>query len=115
MSGLLSKPFIETGLLNFSVLKGFEFQKEYTLDKLLLAQYKINTDSNFVELVIPVENGGIKKHNSLVTDFYFEGILLCGDALKEGSLTVQYALSAPYSFTNTIKEACKLKLPLLME
>lgn len=72
MSGLLSKPFIETGLINLSVLKGFEFQKEYTLDKLLLAQYKVYTNRNFVELITPVENGAVKKHNSLVTYFYFK-------------------------------------------
>jgi len=112
MSGLLSKPFKETGLLNLSVLKGFEFQKEHVLDKLLLTQYQVYTYSNYVELVIPVEGGTVKKHNSLVTDFYFEGILLYGDALKDGSLSVEYAVSAPYSFTNTVKEACKLKLRL---
>lgn len=112
MSGLLSGPFKKTGRLDLAVLKGFEFQKEHVLDKLLLAQYQVHVYSNYVELVIPVAEWAVQKHNNLVTDFYFEGILLYGDALKEGSLAVEYASSAPYSFTNTLKESCKLQLPL---
>ena len=112
MSGLLSPTFKKTGKLDLSVLKGFEFQKEHLLEKLLLAQYQVHVYSNYVELVIPVAEWAVQKHNSLVTDFYFEGILLYGDALKEGSLAVEYASSAPYSFTNTVTESCKLKLPV---
>lgn len=112
ISGLLSGRFKKTGRIDLDVLKGFEFQKEHVLEKLLLTQYQVYTYSNYVELVIPVENGAVKQHNSLVTDFYFEGILLYGDALKEGSLNVEYAVSAPFSFTNTVKEVCRLKLPL---
>jgi hypothetical protein len=111
-SGLLSLPYQETGKIVFSALKGFDFQKEHVLENLLLTQYKVHTHSDFVELVIPVTAWAVKKHNNLVTDFYFEGILLHGDAFKEGSLAVEYAVSAPYSFENTVEEACKLTLPL---
>jgi hypothetical protein len=112
ISGLLSRPYQETGKIVLTALKGFDFQKEHVLDKLLLTQYKVHTYSNYVELVIPVAAWAVKKHNNLVTDFYFEGILLYGDAFTDGALDVEYALSAPYSFTNTVEELCKLQLPL---
>lgn len=112
LSGLLSRVFKEKGEFGFAGLKGFDFQKEHTLDKLLLTQYKVYTYSNHVELAIPVATGAVKKYNTLVTDFYFEGILLQGNALHEGDLSVEYTVSAPYSFTNTLTETCKLQLPL---
>ena len=112
MSGLLSPAFKKTGKLDLAALKGFDFQKEHTLDKLLLTQYQVHIYSNHVELVIPVAKWTVKKHNTLVTDFYFEGILLYGDAFIDGSLAVTYASSAPYSFENTMEENCKLILPL---
>lgn len=112
MSGLLGRLFRKTGKIDLAVLKGFDFQKEHTLDKLLLTQYQVHVYSNDVELVIPVTAWAVKKHNSLVTDFYFEGILLYGDAMQDGSLAVEYSVSAPYSFTNIITGCCKLKLPL---
>lgn len=112
MSGKLGEPFKETGRLEFSALKGYDFQKEHVLENLLLTQYKVHVYDNEVELLIPVAAWTLKKHNSLVTDFYFEGILLFGDAMKEGSLAVEYAVSAPYSFTDTVQETCKLQLPL---
>jgi len=112
MSGLLSGPFKKTGLPDLAALKGFEFQKEHVLEKLLLVPYRVTVYHNHVELLIPVAKGTVKKHNNLVTDFYFEGILLHGDAMQEGSLAVEYAVSAPYSFSSAVKQTCKLELPL---
>lgn len=112
LSGLLSKAYKEKGQINFSALKGFEFQKYYPLDQLLLTQYKVNTGINSVELLIQIKDDVVKKNNNLVTDFYFEGILLYGDVLADELLKVEYTLSKPYSFTDTLKKDCKLVLPL---
>lgn len=112
LSGLLSKAYKEKGQIDFSALRSFEFQKYYPLEQLLLTQYEIKKGPDVIELLIPVKNGVVKKNNTLVTDFYFEGILLYGDALIEGALKVEYAVSKPYSFSNTLKEDCKIVLPL---
>jgi hypothetical protein len=74
--------------------------------------YKIQRTDNFIEIQIPVSKNAVQQHNRLVTHFYFEGILLSGDALKEGALQVEYALSKPYNFIDTITDDCKLALPL---
>jgi len=112
LSGLLNKVYQAKGVINFSALKGFEFQEDHPLENLLLTQYHVNKETDSITLLIPVEQGSVKKHNKLVTDFYFEAILLNGDVLKDELLSIEYISSAPYSFINTIKEDCKLALPL---
>jgi hypothetical protein len=112
LSGLLGKTYKEKGKIDFSALKHFEFQKDYPLNQLLLTQYQVNQDFNFIELLIRVKDGAVKKLNTLVTDFYFEGILLYGDVLADEPLKVEYAISQPYNFTNTATDDCKLILPL---
>lgn len=112
LSGLLSKTYKEKGQIDFSALSGFEFQKDYPLDQLLLTQYQVNKGADFIELLIRVKDGVVKKHNTLVTDFYFEAILLYGDAIADETLNVEYAVSKPYTFKNTATDDCKLVLPL---
>jgi hypothetical protein len=112
LSGLLGKTYKEKGQIDFSDLKGFEFQKDCPLDQLLLTQYEVNKGYDFIELLIRVKDRVVKKHNTRVTDFYFEGILLYGDVLVDKPLKVEYAISQPYSFTNTATAGCKLILPL---
>ena len=93
-------------------MKRFEFQEDHPLEKILLAPYKLPRINNFIEIHIPVDENAVRKYNRLVTHFYFEGILLYGDALPYGLLEVEYALSKPYDFINTISDNCKLVLPL---
>ena len=112
LSGLLSRTYKEKGTVDFSALKGFEFQKEYPLDKLLLTQYRIYKGDKLIEIQIPVTPGVVKQNNKLVTNFYFEGVLLFGDALAEGGLKTAYVVSKPYSFIDTETGNCRLVLPL---
>ena len=112
LTGLMCKTYKEKGRIDFSALKGFEFQKDYPLAQILVTEYKVNKGYDLIELLIPVKSGVVKKHNTLVTDFYFEGILLYGDAIADEPLKVEYAVSQPYNFTNTATDDCKLILPL---
>lgn len=112
LSGLLRKTYIEKEQIDFSALKGFEFQKDYPLEQLLLTQYQVIKGADFIELLIRVKDGVVKKNNNLVTDFYFEGILLYGNHLTDRLFKVEYAVSKPYAFKNTSTDDCKLVLPL---
>lgn len=112
LTGLLNKTYKAKGFIDYSGLKGFEFQPDHPLARLLLTQYEVNKGFEFTELLIPVTSGVLKKHNDLVTDFYFEGILLFGNPLADEPLQTAYALSKPYSFTDTVEEDCKIVLPL---
>jgi hypothetical protein len=112
LNRILIPTYKKEGVLNFLQMKGFEFQEDYPLEKILLANYKIRRINNFIEIQIPVSKNSVQQHNRLVTHFYFEGILLYGDALTDGLLEVEYAVSKPYDFIDTITENCKLVLPL---
>lgn len=112
LNGKLVKTYNKTGAVDFSRLKGFEIQEDHPLENLLLTQYKVLQTSDSITIQIPVREGVVKQYNRLVTDFYFEGILLYGDVLTNGSLAVGYVVSKPYSFADTLTEACELVLQL---
>ena len=99
-------------MVDYGLLKGFEFQADHPLEKILQSRYTIVQEGRNLIIQVPVRNGTLKQHNNLVTHFYFEGILLYGDALLEGSLQVEYAVSKPYDFIDTVTEDCKLVLQL---
>ncbi len=112
LNKILIPAYKKESVFNFSQLKGFEFQEEYPLEKILLTNYKIQRINNSIEIQIPVDENAVRKYNRLVTHFYFEAILLYGDALSDGLLEAEYVLSKPYDFMDTITDNCKLVLPL---
>jgi hypothetical protein len=112
LNSLLIPVYKKNRVFNFLPMKGFEFQEDYPLEKILPANYKIQKISNFIEIQIPLSQYAVQQHNRLVTHFYFEGILLYGDALPGGLLEVEYALSNPYCFNDDATDDCKLVLPL---
>lgn len=112
LNGELVKTNKAKGTVDFSKLKGFEIQQGHPLENILLAQYRVQQNNNTITIQIPVSAEVVKQHNRLVTDFYFEGILLHGDGLTDGSLAVEYTVSKPYSFIDTLTEACELVLQL---
>jgi hypothetical protein len=112
LNGRLMKTYNAKGVVDFSQLKGFEIQANHPLEKIFLTQYRVQQLNHSIEIQILVSTGIIKQYSRLVTDFYFEGILLYGDALTDGALKVEYAVSKPYAFTNTATDNCILILPL---
>lgn len=112
LNGELVKTYNKNGAVDFSQLKGFEIQEDHLLENILLTQYRLQQTSDSIAIQISVREGVVKQYNRLVTDFYFEGILLYGDGLTDGSLAVEYAVSKPYSFVDTLTEACELVLQL---
>jgi hypothetical protein len=112
LNGVLVKTYNATGAVDFSQLKKFEIQEDHPLDKILLTQYQVQQAAHSITIQIKVTEGVVKKYSQLVTDFYFEGILLFGDALIAGGLDVAYAVSKPYAFEDTITDDCRLVLPL---
>lgn len=118
ISGKFTKTFNNRKTLDYSLLRGFDFQPEKTIDKILgtLFSITINQYEESIAIHIPVREDTVTKLNGIVTDYYFEGILLYGDPLKERSLNVEYTVSKPYQFdVKKISEECVLSLPLTAE
>jgi hypothetical protein len=112
LNGKLVKAYNKNEVIDFSLLKGFEIQEDHTLEKILLTQYRVQRTGQMIEIHVAIADGAVKKYKGLTTDFYFEGILLYGDALADRGLQTAYAVSKPYCFTDTVNDDCRLLLPL---
>lgn len=112
LNRMLIPEYKQTGIIKFLQFKGFDFQEDHPFEKIMQANYKIQKDHDFIEIQIPVTKNAVRQNNRLVTHFYFEGILLYGDALQEASLKTAFILSNPYSFTGEYHDDCKLVLQL---
>lgn len=71
LNKILIPAYKKEGLLNFSQLKGFEFQEDYPLEKILLAPYKVQRANDFIEIQIAISKDVVNQYNRLVTNFYF--------------------------------------------
>jgi hypothetical protein len=111
-TGLLRKAFHKNGTVDFSFFDDYDFQRDHPLDDLLKASYKCHEKDSVVQVEIPIQRGGVKRHSSLVTDYYFDLVLLYGDATKDDGLQVDSITSQLYSHALTKKSTCILSLPL---
>jgi hypothetical protein len=110
--GELRKTFNTTEKLTMACLDGFDLQPEYPLDNLLKEQMHIEEKKKSVIVIIPVTEHTIKRLNKLVTDYWFELVLLYGDISKENSLHTESADSGVYAMETSYGNSCKLSLTL---
>jgi hypothetical protein len=83
MNTALRRSLSEKGRLALSFLKGIDLQREHPLEGLLRTPYRITLDKDTVRMEIPLEPHTVKPLNRLVTDYYFEAVLLYGEVGKE--------------------------------
>jgi hypothetical protein len=106
------KSLQESDGLRLVYLKRVEMQRDHPLDRMLVCDYKIRTDEKKVRIEIPVEWSSVKPFNNLVTNFYFEAVLLYGDASIEKGLHTRSVESALYPIHTATKSVCVLELEL---
>lgn len=106
------KSIRETGEPQLGYLNGIEIQRDYPLEQMLLSDYRVFVNEKSVRIEIPVERGSVKAFNRLVSDYYFEAVLLYGDVTREKGLKIESAESALYSFNGGIKSICVLELEM---
>ena len=87
-----------TGFYNYSLLNGFELQKDYPLDALYKGNYSVKNDNGKLELAVPINDGYVQQHNGIVTAYYFEAVLVTGDAMVHNNLRVEDDRSDLYYF-----------------
>lgn len=112
ISNGLRKALKEKKRMDYSFLHGLELQREHKLHQLLLAAYRTEILENRFSVIIPIESNSVKRQNRLATHFYFEAVLLSGDAGVEQGLRGESTESRLYSFDAEGKEDCMLSLPL---
>jgi hypothetical protein len=111
-SNALRKVLKEKKYLTLSALEGEEMQRDYPLNGLLLVPYRIIEESSECKIQIEASRNCVKKQNRIVTHFYFEGIIIYGDAGKENGLIINSVESKLYAFGEEPNEVCELCLPL---
>jgi len=97
LSGKMRSAKKMTGSYNYSLLNGFELQKDHPLDALYKGIYTVKNDNGKLELAVPI-NGDVQQHNGIVTAYYFEAVLLTGDGMVHNSLRVEDDRSDLYYF-----------------
>jgi hypothetical protein len=106
------KSIKETGSLLLTYLKEIEIQRDYPLDSMLVCNYRICVDEKKVRIEIPIDWSSVKPFNNLVTDYYFEAVLLYGDVNFERALQTEHVESALYSFHTEIESLSVLEILL---
>jgi hypothetical protein len=112
VSAKLKQSYIKTGVLNFSLLKDYDLQPDHLLTELLDGNYYVIEKNAEITIHIPIDKNTVKRHNKLVSDYYFEAILLYGDPAKKNGLRVESETSPLFPATNVPGTECILSLSL---
>ena len=112
ISGLLLKTMNEKGAVDFSKLQGLELNKVQSLERLFHGRYAVKLSVNAAVLRIEQREGRLQAQNNLVTDYYFEAILIYGDATEENSLRVDSAISPLFTFEQPQPGDCEFQFAL---
>jgi hypothetical protein len=111
-TGLLKKALHKNGKLDFSFFVGYDFQADHPFDNLLRVPYRCQEKDGNIELQIRLIRKAVKKHSPLVSQYYFDLVLLCGDPTKDDGLRVETDTSLNYSYDLSKEETCKLSITL---
>lgn len=87
--GKLRTVIQNSGSLLLDCLDGFDFQPEYPFSGLLGTDIDIQRTRHELIVTIPVNDVTIERTNTLITNYYFELILLYGDAATENGLRTE--------------------------
>ena len=112
ISARLRKALKDKGKLCLSYLDGMDMQPQHHLEKLLHAHAQVKVDAQEIVVTIPVKEYTITRHSGIVTAYYFELILLWGDAGCEKGLRVEEVDSAVYRIEEDYSSDCRLSLVL---
>ena len=112
LGNALRRSLAEKGRLELSCLRGVELQREHPLEAMLSAAYRIRVDRDMVRVEIPLEPHTVKPLNRLVTDYYFEAVLLYGEVDQGEALQTRSVESPLYPMGSKTKTTCVLELPL---
>jgi hypothetical protein len=98
--------------MDLRYLKDIELQRDHPFDDMLQCDYRVRITEKTIQLEIPIEGSCMKAFNRLVTDYYFEAVVLYGNVHEEKGLDTISVESKLYSYYGEEKDLCVLVLPL---
>ncbi|MGZ3951002.1 MAG: hypothetical protein ACXVBZ_06375 [Flavisolibacter sp.] len=110
ISSAFRKSLKEKGQLGLGCLKDVEIQRDYPLDSLVVCQYEVSVGEEDLKIKIPIDWSSVKQFNNLVTNYYFEAIVLWGDVNSGERFKTDSVESALYSIRTEKESVCVLEL-----
>ena len=98
LSGRMRSAKKQTGTYNYNLMKDFELQKDHPLAALYKEHCTVANINGKLNITVPVTPGCVQQLNSQVTAYYFEAVLLTGDAMLPNSLRVEEEISELFYF-----------------
>lgn len=115
ISGRLKKGLNKTGSLDYEAVKGLDLQKDYPLSSMFRGSgLRISVSRKNVNLSFEFDNWTVKPLNKLVTEYFFEIILLHGELLSKKGLRTETETSELFTFHNQDNKKIPLSLSLLL-
>jgi hypothetical protein len=109
ISNLLMKTMNSKGSIDFSLFKDFDIQERFPFP----VPYNLQVGKDELTVSIDIHEYTLEYKSSLITDYYFELILLHGDPMKERSLRTESVESRLYPFDPKGKKStCTLTMEL---
>ncbi|HEX6914131.1 MAG TPA: hypothetical protein VF145_02750 [Chitinophagaceae bacterium] len=110
LSGMLRKGLNQSGRMDYSFLKDFDLQPGKKLGRLLTGGFMVRETPGFVEVDIPIGMGTLDNTGRLVTHFYFDLVLIEGDARYKKDMRIDSDTSDVYSLEPETSGQCKLRV-----
>jgi hypothetical protein len=104
LTGELKKGYNKTGEMNYGFLKGYDLQPKHKMERLLKHLWTIYQTSETVTVQIPIDAATIQNTGGLVTYYYFELILLQGDAGRDNELRIDSDTSEVYELDHVYSD-----------
>jgi len=118
LSGLLKKGYNQHNRTDYAFLKELNLQPNYPLENLIGKIYTIKADEKYVKVEIPIDAAVLRKQSMLVSHYFFELILLQGDASVENEMMITSDRSDVYpvgaKFPNCILEVTSARIPWMV-
>jgi hypothetical protein len=109
IAGLLMKIYDARGVIDFSMLSGLEFNAVHPLEKLLHTEYAVTHNKH--QTVIRMQAANVQEQNNLVSDYFFDAVLLYGDPLNDTMLTIIAENSPLFSIDRKTPYDVELAIP----
>ena len=110
LNGIFIRSIQEGEGIKFRYLKDFCFQIKPAFYEIMDGPIGVKAEGDKISVEIRTEDKPVKKLSQIVTDYYFEAILLSGEAGKK--LKLEHIKSKFYPFGLVTEDVCFLELKL---
>lgn len=110
VSAKLKRSVNRNGKMDFSFFDGYDLQPDYPITRLMDGGCSVIEIKGLLN--VKVNPNSVKCRSNLLTDFYFDAVLLYGDPSSKNKLRIESDTSPVYTFSKELNNDCSLTLAL---